>query len=243
MPIQAKQVSVDEVAGKSTNIVFHTFSLFALGQSMDILLAAMICRNNSFNFHQCYATSVIINIIYYLFTVSHLPLSDVRHDRLEKIRPRIAHVMRSDCEVIAELRSLNAISRTDVNEIRPEKDEYVQSSKLISAIMRRSNHSYDRFQEVLRKTHQKHIVEFLSEGMFNNNSQISIFRGFRPVPFSTINMYNIHVHVEIVTEARWYSKRTHTPLVALTAMTGTSQTLWSTVFCTAVWSAYRPSNF
>lgn len=69
-----------------------------------------------------------------------------------------------DSEVIAELRSSKAISRIDVHEIRAEKVEYVKSSKLIGAIMRRSNQSYDSFQEVLRKTNQMAAAQFLSEG-------------------------------------------------------------------------------
>lgn len=101
-----------------------------------------------------------------IFTEGHLPLSDVRHDRLEKIRHKIAHVLWIDSEVIAELRKLKAISRTDADEIRAEQVEYVRSSKLISAIMRRSNHSYDSFQWVLRKTLQTAAAEFLCEGEY-----------------------------------------------------------------------------
>ena len=92
----------------------------------------------------------------------------------------MAHMIRCDGEVIAELRSSNAISWTDANEIRAEKDEYVKSSKLTSAIMRRSNHSYDSFQIVLRTTMQTAVAEFLNEGrlMYRPNNIMSTAKVF-----------------------------------------------------------------
>lgn len=104
-----------------------------------------------------------------LFTLcaeDHLPLSDGRHARLMKIRHRMAEVTRIDNEVIAELRSLKAISMTDVEEIRAETVDYARVSKLISAIMRRSNYSYVSFQAALRRTLQTAASEFLNKGGF-----------------------------------------------------------------------------
>lgn len=79
----------------------------------------------------------------------------------------MANVIRIDRELIAELRCSKAISMTDAEEIRTETVDYAKIPKLISAIMRRSNHSYNSFQEVLRKTLQTAAAEFLSEGKYN----------------------------------------------------------------------------
>lgn len=84
--------------------------------------------------------------------------------RLMQIRHKMANVTRIDNEVIAELRGLNAISMTDAEEIVAETVDYARVSKLLSAIMRRSNHSYKSFQQVLRKTLQTAAAEFLSKG-------------------------------------------------------------------------------
>lgn len=81
-----------------------------------------------------------------------------------QIRHKMANVTRIDNEVIAELRGLNAISMTDAEEIVAETVDYARVSKLLSAIMRRSNHSYKSFQQVLRKTLQTAAAEFLSKG-------------------------------------------------------------------------------
>ena len=69
-----------------------------------------------------------------------------------------------DIELIAELRSSKAISRTDTEDIRAEKVDYAKNSKLISAILRRTNECYTSFQEVLRKTKQTAAAQYLSEG-------------------------------------------------------------------------------
>lgn len=76
----------------------------------------------------------------------------------------MAKVTIIDTEVIAELRRLEAISDTDNDEIRAETVDYKRISKLICAIMRRSNHCYNSFQEVLRNTGQTAAAEFLNEG-------------------------------------------------------------------------------
>lgn len=76
------------------------------------------------------------------------------------------NLTRIDNEVIAGLRKLQAISMTDAEEIRAENVDYAKVSKTISAIMKRSNYSYDSFQEVLRKTLQMAAAEYLNEGQF-----------------------------------------------------------------------------
>ena len=53
---------------------------------------------------------------------------------------------------------------TDAEEMKAETVEYAKVSKLISAIMRRSNYCYKSFQDVLRKTIQTAAADFLSEG-------------------------------------------------------------------------------
>jgi len=100
----------------------------------------------------------------FLSADDHLPLSNARYRRLVKIRPKMAKVTRIDSEVIAELRSLNAISMTDAEEIRAEEVEFTRVSKLISIIMRRSNDSYNSFNKVLRKTLQLVAANFLVGG-------------------------------------------------------------------------------
>lgn len=102
------------------------------------------------------------------FTDDLLPLSDARYKRLVRIHYKMANVTRIDNEVIAELRSLKALSIADADEIRAEAADYAKVSKLISAIMRRNNYSYNCFQEVLRKTLQTTAVEYLKEGQFIN---------------------------------------------------------------------------
>ena len=72
--------------------------------------------------------------------------------------------MHTGYEVIDRLKSLNAISTIDAEEIKEEKGAYRMSTKLLSAIMRRSNRCYNNFQEVLRETGQQHVVEMLSCG-------------------------------------------------------------------------------
>ena len=78
----------------------------------------------------------------------------------------MAYVTQIDSEVIAELKGAKAISMTDADDIKAEMADYAKVSKLISAIMRRSNYSYVSFQEVLRKTLQLAAADFLSEGKF-----------------------------------------------------------------------------
>src|SRR6218665_1311808 len=107
---------------------------------------------------------IIIELFSILSTEDHLPLSDVRYTRLVKIRYKMANVTRVDSEVIAELRIFGAISMTDADEIRAETVDYAKNSKLISAIMRRSNYSFNSFKEVLRKTLQTAAAAFLDEG-------------------------------------------------------------------------------
>lgn len=91
-------------------------------------------------------------------------MSDARYRRLVQIRHKMANVTQIDSEVIAELRSMHAISMTDAEEVRAEKVDSTKVSKLISVIMRRSNYSYNSFQDVLRKTLQTVAANFLIEG-------------------------------------------------------------------------------
>lgn len=107
---------------------------------------------------------ITIELFSILFTEDHLPLSDVRYTRLVKIRYKMANVTRVDSEVIAELRIFGAISMTDADEIRAETVDYAKNSKLISAIMRRSNYCFNSFKEVLTKTLQTAAAAFLDEG-------------------------------------------------------------------------------
>src|SRR6218665_1378270 len=93
-----------------------------------------------------------------------LPLSELRYRRLDNIRPKIASVICIDIELIAELRRSKAISRADAEDIRAENAEYAKTSKLISAILRRTNECYNSFQEVLRNTKQTAAAQYLSEG-------------------------------------------------------------------------------
>ena len=99
-------------------------------------------------------------------------MSDARYIRLVQIRHKMANVTRIDSEVIAELRCLREISMTDAEEVRAEKVDSTKVSKLISIIMRRSNHSFISFQEVLRKTLQTAAANFLSEGRPKHNTAI-----------------------------------------------------------------------
>lgn len=96
-----------------------------------------------------------------------MPLSDVRHSRLEKIRPKLANVICTETELIRALRRSKAVSRTDYDEITAEKVDHVKSSILVSAIIRRSNQAYNSFEEFLRKTLQTAAAEYLSEGRHN----------------------------------------------------------------------------
>jgi hypothetical protein len=99
-------------------------------------------------------------------------LKEVSSDRYEsflKVMKDAEQEHVANNEVIAELRSLQAISMTDAEEIRAETVEYAKVSKLISAIMRRSNYSFNSFREVLRKTLQTAAADYLEEDNYRTS--------------------------------------------------------------------------
>lgn len=101
------------------------------------------------------------------FLGPHVPLSDERFHRLSKTKPKLMMILHFSEVLLSSLEGRKALSVTDGQDIRHGKAiPYEKNFMLIGAIQRRSNYSFQCFEEVLREGHQEHVADYLTEGNF-----------------------------------------------------------------------------
>lgn len=96
-------------------------------------------------------------------------MSESRFTRLVKIRPKLINAISGlniDEELLSLLKGSRAISDTDYDEIDAQKTSHKRSYKLVCAVMRRSNESYNLLKQALIDTNQNHLAAYLDEGMY-----------------------------------------------------------------------------
>ena len=75
------------------------------------------------------------------------------------------YMIHNNTGLIAALRSSRAISQTDVEDLSVKKvSNYKRNYKLINAILRRSDFSFEGLYRALSDTHQTSAADYLNEG-------------------------------------------------------------------------------
>lgn len=75
------------------------------------------------------------------------------------------YMIHNNAALIAELRSSSAISQTDAEDLGADKGpNYRKNYHLISAILRRSDHSFECLYDALKTTRQSGAADYLKEG-------------------------------------------------------------------------------
>lgn len=74
-------------------------------------------------------------------------------------------MIHNNVNLIAALKSSSAISETDVDDLNADKGpNYRKNFRLINAILRRSDYSFECLHDALLNTHQQKAAEYLTEG-------------------------------------------------------------------------------
>lgn len=98
----------------------------------------------------------------------HLPLSPDRYARLVHIRPKLMRMIHNNVDLIAALKSSSAISETDLDDLSADKGpNYKRNYRLINAILRRSDYSFECLHDALVSAHHQEAADYLDEGEVN----------------------------------------------------------------------------
>lgn len=74
-------------------------------------------------------------------------------------------MIHNNVALIAALKSSSAISETDFDDLSADKGpNYGKNFHLISAILRRSDYSFECLHDALRNTYQQEAADYLKEG-------------------------------------------------------------------------------